>query len=190
MRVTTKSKGPVCDFKLPTRNMWASLEYRIQYVVYFSYEPLALHCNNKCPTSQNVYTTHLITESSPSFYLANLSGVQNIKFVPSLSIDAIDGTIEYWATNDPEMVDRLLVKFTGLAWMIETYHRGIKQFCGIERCQARSATAQRNHIELALRAFLRLKYHTFINGMSWFEAKNAIVREAVRAYISDPIYVF
>ena len=51
------------------------------------------------------------------------------------------------------------------AWMIETYHRGIKQFCGIERCQARSETAQRNHIELALRAFLRLEFHCFVKGI-------------------------
>ena len=55
---------------------------------------------------------------------------------------------------------------------------------------ARSATAQRNHSELALRAFLRLEYHTFIKGISWFEAKTAIVRQAVRAYLADPIYVF
>lgn len=74
--------------------------------------------------------------------------------------------------------------------MIETYHRGIKQFCGIERCQARSATAQRNHIELALRAFLRLEYHCFVTGISWFEAKTAIIRHAVSAYLAHPIYVF
>ena len=74
--------------------------------------------------------------------------------------------------------------------MIETYHRGIKQFCGIERCQARSATAQRNHIELALRAFLRLEFHSFVKGISWFEAKTSIIRDAVRAYLAQPSYVF
>jgi len=103
---------------------------------------------------------------------------------------ATDDNIEYWATNDLHMIDLLRLKLAELAWMIETYHRGIKQFCGIERCQARSATAQRNHIELALRAFLRLEYHTFIKGISWFEAKTAIVRDAVRAYLAQPIYVF
>lgn len=72
--------------------------------------------------------------------------------------------------------------------MIETHHRGM-QFCGIERCVARSATAQRNHIELALRAFLRLEYHCFVNGISWFETKTAIIRNAVRTYLANP-YVF
>jgi len=96
--------------------------------------------------------------------------------------------IEYWATNDLQMNDLKRLKYADIAWMIETYHRGIKQFCGTERCQARSATAQRNHIELALRAFLRLEYHCFVKGISWFEAKTDIIRDAVRAYLANPIY--
>jgi putative transposase len=95
---------------------------------------------------------------------------------------------EYWATNDLKMNDLIRLKYAELSWMIETYHRGIKQFCGIERCQARSERAQRNHIELALRAFLRLEYHCFVKGISWFEAKISIVRNAVRAYLAKPIY--
>lgn len=98
--------------------------------------------------------------------------------------------IEYWATNDLSMTDLVRLKLAEWSWMIETYHRGIKQFCGIERCQARSETAQRNHIELALRAFLRLEFHCFVNGISWFEAKSAIIREAVRAYLAHPSFIF
>jgi hypothetical protein len=94
------------------------------------------------------------------------------------------------AHNDLQMSDLTRLKFAQLAWMIETYHRGIKQFCGIERCQARSETAQRNHIELALRAFLRLEFYSFVKGPSWFEAKTSIIRDAVRAYLANPAYVF
>jgi hypothetical protein len=36
------------------------------------------------------------------------------------------------------MTELTRLKFAQFSWMIETYHRGIKQFCGIERCQARS----------------------------------------------------
>jgi hypothetical protein len=46
----------------------------------------------------------------------------------------------------------------------------MKQFSGIERCQARSRRAQRDHIGLTLRAFLRLEVHGYQQGMSWFEA--------------------
>jgi hypothetical protein len=99
-----------------------------------------------------------------------------------------DDDFEYWASNDLKMTDLMRLKYAEISWMVETYHRGIKQFCGIERCQARSERAQRNHIELALRAFLRLEYHCFVKGISWFEAKISIVRNAVRAYLAKPIY--
>jgi hypothetical protein len=47
---------------------------------------------------------------------------------------------------------------------------------------------QRNYIELALRSFLRLEYHCFVKGISWFEAKASIVRNAIRVYLAKPIY--
>jgi hypothetical protein len=71
-------------------------------------------------------------------------------------------------------------------WRIEEYHGGSKQFCGIERVQHRSATAQRSHIGLAVHVFLRLECHS---GVSGFEVKKAIVRVAVRAYLAQPLYV-
>jgi hypothetical protein len=36
--------------------------------------------------------------------------------------------------------------------------------------------AQRNHIGLAIRAFLRLELHMIATGISWYSAKLAIVR--------------
>jgi hypothetical protein len=101
---------------------------------------------------------------------------------------ATDGDIEYWATNDLEMSELTRVKYAGEAWTIEQFHRGIKQFSGIERCQARSRRAQRNHIGLTLRAFLRLEVHCYKTGISWFEAKTSIIREAVRAYLAKPLF--
>jgi putative transposase len=111
-------------------------------------------------------------------------------FIKVFKIVAKDGDIEYWATNKAEMTELERVKFTDMAWTIETYHRGIKQFCGVERCQARKGRAQRNHIGLGLRAFLRLEHHCFHRGISWFEAKTSIIREAVRAYLAKPLFTF
>ena len=71
---------------------------------------------------------------------------------------------------------------------IENYHRGLKQCCGVERCQARAGRAQRNHIGMAIRAFLRLERHFYATGVSWYEAKARIVRGAIRAYIAKPLY--
>ncbi len=106
--------------------------------------------------------------------------------VKVFGIVAPDGDIAYWATNDLGMTDLTRLQFAEFSWAIESYHRGIKQYTGIERCQCRTAKAQRNHIGLALRAFLRLEAHCFARGMSWFEAKTAIIRDAVRAYLERP----
>jgi hypothetical protein len=103
-------------------------------------------------------------------------------------IVAPDGDIEWWATNDLKMTTLSRVRWAGYAWTIEHYHRGIKQYCGAERAQVRAAKAQRNHIGLCLRAFLRLEHYCYHAGISWFEAKIAIIRPAVRAYLANPLY--
>ncbi|MEG4495405.1 hypothetical protein QUA90_29375 [Microcoleus sp. D3_18_C4] len=101
-------------------------------------------------------------------------------------IVAPDGDIDYWATNDLKMSPLKRQQWAEFEWSIEEYHRGLKQCCGIEKAQVRSARAQRNHIGLAIRAFLRLELHWFHRGISWYESKLSIVREAVRSYLTAP----
>jgi putative transposase len=99
-----------------------------------------------------------------------------------------DGDVEYWATNDLAMGELGRLELAERCWAVEEYHRALKQCCNVERCQARSARAQRNHIGMAIRAFVRLSWHFYTTGISWYEAKAAIVREAVRAYRCRPLY--
>ena len=101
-------------------------------------------------------------------------------------IDAPDGDTEYWATNDLAMDAGVRRQYAELSFAIENYHRELKQYCGVERSQVRSEPAQRNHIGLALRAFLRLEWHFFTTGVSGFEAKLRLVRDAVRSYLARP----
>lgn len=109
-------------------------------------------------------------------------------FIRVFQTVAPDGDVEYWATDDLQMLPAERERLAQQGWGIETYHRGIKQCCGIEKAQVRQAPAQRAHILLALRAFLRLEIHRLRTGMSWYEAKLAIIREAVRAYLAQPRY--
>ena len=102
---------------------------------------------------------------------------------------ARDGSAEYWATNDLQMSEQGREELERSGWGIETYHRALKQCCGIERAQARRERAQRNHLGLSLRAFLRLEANRLRNGVSWYEAKLSIVREAVRKYLAEPLYL-
>lgn len=66
-------------------------------------------------------------------------------------------------------------------WEIEVYHRELKQTCAIERCQSRTGRAQRNHICLAILAWIeRYKKRrdlaiTFYQ-QAWENVKEAIAK--------------
>jgi hypothetical protein len=100
-----------------------------------------------------------------------------------------NGDAEYWATSNLEMTIEQAADYALDAWQIEVYHRGLKQFTGIERGQFRLEIAQRNHIGLAIRAFVRLEVHRSQRQISYFEAKAAIIRDAIRAYLAHPTLV-
>jgi putative transposase len=110
-------------------------------------------------------------------------------FIKAFKIVAPNGDIEYWATDNMNMTIWQCADYADYSWQIEEYHRGLKQFCGVERAQHRSGVAQRNHIGLAIRAFLRLESYRIRTGVSWFEAKASIVRDAIRTYLTNPLYV-
>ena len=49
------------------------------------------------------------------------------------------------------MMDKECEELSDQGWGIEIYHRGIKQCCGVERSQVRTAVKQIGHITLSLR---------------------------------------
>ena len=98
-------------------------------------------------------------------------------------------TVQYWATNDLEMTEDRREELARRAWGVETYHRRLKQYCGVERSQHQSIRAQHNHIQMSIRAFLRLELHRVQTALSFYESKTAIIRDAIRAYLADPIHV-
>ena len=72
---------------------------------------------------------------------------------------------------------------------IENYHRQLKQCCGVERAQVRSAQAQKCHIVLSLWAFVRLEAHRLQTGISGYAAKADLIREAIRRYLQKPTII-
>jgi putative transposase len=107
-------------------------------------------------------------------------------FILVFRIDTPDGDTEYWATSDELMTMDERATTARQIWTIETYHRDLKQFCGIEGCAVRSERAQRNHIGWALRTYLRLIWHEMETGHSRFATKLAIIRPAVQQFLTDP----
>lgn len=123
---------------------------------------------------------------SPEGQVVHLRGYGFIKVFQTVGQD---GDVEYWATSDLDLKPAQQAELSRQARGIETYHRGLKQCCGVAHCQVRSEQGQRTHILLALRAFLRLEVHRLKVGVSWYAAKAAIVRDAVRHYLAYPTYV-
>ena len=65
----------------------------------------------------------------------------------------------------------------------------LRDFGFVEKAQVWKALAILRHLLLALRAFLRLEVYRLRAGVNWYEAKLAIVREAIRAYLASPAHV-
>jgi len=104
-------------------------------------------------------------------------------------VRATDGASEYWATSLERMTEAEREARAKAAWRIEMYHRALKQQCLIERAQCRRLRPVLNHIGLCIRAFVRIESHCYREKMSWIEAKTSIIRDAVRAYLSNPRYL-
>ena len=100
-------------------------------------------------------------------------------FIEVFRTVAADGDAQYWATDELEMCVSRLEELGKRAWSVENCHRAIKQCCGVEKAQARSARDQMSHIALSLRAFVRLEVHRLRTGVSWYEAKTAIIRDSI-----------
>jgi len=116
--------------------------------------------------------------------LVHLKGYGWIKVFRTVGTN---GDAEYWATSKLEMTIEEAAFYALDAWQVEVYHRGLKQFTGVEQAQYRLEVSQRNHIGLAIRAFVRLETHRLHSGISWFEAKTNIIRSAMRHYLAHPI---
>jgi hypothetical protein len=116
-------------------------------------------------------------------YLVHLKGYGWVKVFRTVGTN---GDAEYWATSRLDLTIEQAAFYALDAWQVEVYHRGLKQFTGIERAQYRLEVSQRNHIGLAIRAFVRLELYRLRTGMSWFEAKTGIIRSAMRHYLAYP----
>ncbi len=99
------------------------------------------------------------------------------------------GNADYWATSRLDLTEAARQQYAERAWLVEVYHRALKQFTGVERGQFRLESSQRNHIGLALRAYVRLEYHRWRTRLSIFNSKLDIIRAAVQLYLAQPQYL-
>lgn len=115
----------------------------------------------------------LIPEAGLKVHLRGYGWVTVFKFV------AKNGRIDYVTTNRDDPTREHVERVMKARWSVEIYHRELKQTCGIERCQARTSRAQRNHIFMAISAWLqkywqRLKYKASFYQQDWNIIKASI----------------
>jgi len=138
------------------------------------------------PTGEKKGNVHISMVEIPlEGRVVHLKGFGMVKVFRAVSRE---GDVEYYAADSLEVDSAGCGVLSALGWRIEEYHRGIKQCCGVERAQVRSATAMINHIGMSLRAFLRLEVFRLRTKISWYEAKAALIRDAIRTYLAKPIY--
>jgi len=69
-------------------------------------------------------------------------------------------------------------------WGIESFHRAIKQVCGIGRFQVRNSLAIKTHIFCSLHAFVRLEIMRSEQMIAnWYELQKNLFTSVIREYI-------
>ncbi len=82
---------------------------------------------------------------------------------------------EYIATNDLNYQSTDDVEFEiQTRWKIEEFHREIKQLTGLEFCQCRRATIQKNHIACAMLVWNHLKKMANVMGKTIYQLKHQL----------------
>lgn len=115
--------------------------------------------------------------------IVHLKGYGQIKVFKSASNRR---GVEYYGTNNLNLTKSEVKRIYCKRWQIEEYHRGLKQQCGVAKCQAGTERSQRNHIFCSIQAFLALEFNRLKTGITWQQAKLSIARDAIQHYLLNP----
>lgn len=121
--------------------------------------------------------TLLIPEEGLSVHLRGYGWVTVFKF------EAKNGRIDYLSTNMENPTREKVKCITDARWSVEVYHREIKQTCGIERCQARTGRAQRNHIFLAISAWFQQHKRRVTQRITLYQQNWNVIKQAIQQHI-------
>lgn len=120
---------------------------------------------------------------SPEGTIVHLKMYGNIKVFKFITKNS---DIEYYATNNLNLSSTDIRRANAKRWKIEEYHRGLKQLCGIEKCQSRISRSQRTHIFCSIIAFVSLELNRLKHDITWYEFKRQIIKDALTNYLKNP----
>lgn len=101
---------------------------------------------------------------------------------------ATNGDIDWVITNCPDetLTAQVVQNANDVRWQIEELHRELKQLTGTEKCQARLARSQRNHLACCYHAWLSLKVVATQLNQSLYQVKYALLSDYLRAELRNP----
>lgn len=145
----------------------------------------AVHSNRQvhcAPDEPYRRVADLVNKTGKSCWMKRYGQVKVFKVVSKRKTRNID----YLATNNLSLTAPDVAAANACRWQIEEYHRGAKQLTGLANCQFRNQRAQRNHILCSIRALLALEQWRLERGISWYEAKQQLIAEAIANYLKHP----
>ena len=77
-------------------------------------------------------------------------------------------------------------KVCAIRWMIEQFHREVKQLTGIERCECRKQRIQRNHIACAALVWVRLKVMAYETKETVYQIKQNLLQHYLVQELKAP----
>lgn len=114
-----------------------------------------------------------IPESGLKVHLRGYGWITVYRFVGK------NGRTDYIGTNIKSPTSQQIVRYVKKRWDIEVYHRELKQTCGLERCQARTSRAQRNHILLSIKAWMQYFKRRCLDTMSCYQQQWDVIKPAI-----------
>ncbi len=135
--------------------------------------------NRQVSVTKNIYVS--ISNLDWSKTLLQKVWLKGFGDVMAAKIVIKNDDIRFVVTNDLTLTDiETLKNHNDHRWNIETFHRGLKQTTGIEKCYSTLERSQRNHIFASFAAFVKLEYTRLHDGLSWYEQKAIYARMGTR----------
>ncbi|GIV96617.1 MAG: hypothetical protein KatS3mg057_1274 [Herpetosiphonaceae bacterium] len=99
-----------------------------------------------------------------------------------------NGDIDWAITNDPDeaLTTQAAEDASDVRWQVENVHRGLKQLTGSEKCQARKARSQRNHLAYWYHAWSSLKVAAQEQAKTLYRVRADLFRDYLRAELKNP----
>lgn len=124
--------------------------------------------------NKNISLANLnIPDEGLDVFLRGYGLVKVFKFVTK------NGRIDFIATSNLKATRTKIQQSFKTRWEIEVLHREIKQTCGIDRCQAHSGRAQRNHITMAFLTWFARQRNRFSSGLTFYQQVWSVIKDAI-----------